>query len=82
MTTQERVEEIRRAVESAACEHGEWMCSYCENAMIARAIDAAVAEEREACAKVADENSAIATSKATKNVAYFVAEEIRARGSK
>jgi hypothetical protein len=46
MTTQERVEKIRREIESAACEHGEWMCSYCENIMIGREIDAAVDERR------------------------------------
>jgi hypothetical protein len=46
------------------------------------AVDEAVAAERESCAKVADSNGAVATSKATKNVAYFIAEEIRARGAK
>jgi hypothetical protein len=81
MTSRERAEAL-----AADLDHTSRMGGIVDKAYLAKvvaaAIDHAVAEEREACAKVADENGAIATSKATKNVAYFVAEEIRARGAK
>jgi hypothetical protein len=52
MTSRERVEDIRRAIESAPCDHGEWMCAYCENDLIQRAIDAAVVEEQMRCERL------------------------------
>lgn len=57
MTPKERARELRRAYEDADCEHGDFMCNACTDAMVERAITEAGTEsalhEREACALVA-----------------------------
>lgn len=86
-TNRERVEQIRRAIEDSDCEHGDFMCAYCENAMIERALNEAVREaveaEREACAKVASEyfsEGHYRTDAAT--AGKWIAKAIRARSGK